>query len=182
VAFFQLTRKISCCCVAVLPFVLRGLSAQTASLTLSSATAEVGGAATLDLSLHSSVAQPVALQWTFHYPSSDISNIAVDDGPMITSAGKTVLCAGDTSAYKCLVVGANAKAIANGVVAKVTATLTPGVKKTTIALSETLGTSANGDEIPISAVAGTISSSKSNGRSPETRSRKRNPQGKSEHP
>ena len=72
---------------------------------------------------------------------------------MITSAGKTVLCAGDATAYKCLALGANAKSIENGVVAKVTATLAPGVKKTGIALRDALGTSADGDELLISAPA-----------------------------
>jgi hypothetical protein len=168
----------------MLPFLICGLHAQTNSLTLSSATAESGGAVTLDLSLYSSGARPVALQWTFQYSPSDIKSIGVDDGPMITSTGKTVLCTGGAAAYKCLVVGGNANSIANGVVAKVTAVLAPGIKETTIALRDALGTSANGAGIPISAVAGTITSSKPppNGRSPETRSRKRQTQRKSEHP
>jgi hypothetical protein len=174
----------ACRGAALLPFLICGLQAQTNSLTLSSAAAESGGAVTLDLSLHSLGARPVALQWTFQYPPSDISSIGVDDGPMITSTGKTVMCTGDATAYKCLIVGGNAKAIANGVVARVTAVLAPGIKETTIALRDALGTSANGTGIPISAVAGTITSSKSpqNGNSPETRSRKRHPQPKSEHP
>ena len=168
----------------MLPFLICGLPAQTNSLALSSAAAEAGSAVTLELTLHSSGARPVALQWTFQYSSSDISTIGVDDGPMITSTGKTVMCTGGAAAYKCLVVGGNANSIANGVVAKVTAVLAPGIKETTIALREALGTSANGTGIPISAVAGTITISKSppNGPSPETRSRKRQTQRKSEHP
>lgn len=182
-SLFRFACNISCCCAAMLAFVIGGLNAQTNSLTLSSAVADSSSAAILDLSLHSSGARPVALQWTFQNPPSDISRIEVDDGPMITSTGKTVMCTRDATAYKCLVVGANSKVIANGVVATVNAALAPGVKKTTIELHDTLGTSADGTGIPISGVAGTITSSKSptNGPSPEPRSRKRPPQRKKEH-
>jgi len=138
-------------------------------LILSPAAAKSKSTVMLDLSLHSTGARPVALQWTFHYPPSDISAITVDDGPTITSAGKTVLCAGDATAYKCLAVGANAKTIENGVVAKVTATLVPGIKKTGIALCDALGTTADGNELSISALAGAITSKyRQKERSPES--------------
>ena len=56
----QLARKILCCCATVLPFVIRGLYAQTNSLILSPAAAKSRSAVMLDLSLHSSEARPVS--------------------------------------------------------------------------------------------------------------------------
>ena len=70
----------ACSGAAMLPFLICGLPAQTNSLALSSAAAEAGGTVTLELSLHSSGSRPVALQWTFQYPPSDINSIGVDDG------------------------------------------------------------------------------------------------------
>ncbi len=155
----RIAGKISCW-AAVLPFVIRGPAAETPILALSSATADSHGTATLELSLRSSDDQPVALQWTFQCSRSEISSISIDDGPILESSGKTVLCTGDAAAYKCLVVGANAKPIPNGVVAKVTVTLVSGIRRTTIRLRDALGTSASGKEIPIAEVTGIVTTSK----------------------
>ena len=129
---------------------INGLNAQTC-LVLSPATIAADGTASMDLSLYSSsVEPPAAIQWTFRYPASSISSLTVDDGPMLTSAEKTAICAGDAAAYKCLAVGANAKTITNGVIAKVTAVLAPGASTATIQITNTLGASAAGYVIPIS--------------------------------
>jgi hypothetical protein len=137
-----------------LPIILgiSGLHAHAQTcLVLSQATIATDGTASMELSLNSSsVESPAALQWTFRYPTSSISSLIVDGGPMLTSAGKTTICGGDAAAYKCLAVGANTKTIANGVIAKVIAVLAPGASRATMRISDTLGTSAMGYLIPVS--------------------------------
>lgn len=118
---------------------------------LSQATNVADGTASIDLSLYSSSGEPpAALQWTLRYSTSTISSLTVDDGPMLTSAAKTAICAGDAAAYRCLAVGANTMTIANGVIAKVIAVLAPGASTATMRISESLGASATGYLIPIS--------------------------------
>ncbi len=127
-----------------------GLSAQTC-LVLSPATLTPDRTAWLDLALYSSSgAAPAAVQWTFQYPSSSISSLAVDDGPVLTSAGKTAICVGNSAAYSCLAVGRNQKTIANGVIAKVTAVLAPGATTAAVQITNPRAVSAAGDRIPIS--------------------------------
>jgi hypothetical protein len=127
-----------------------GLAAQSC-LVLSPASVSSGGVALLNLSLYSSPGTaPAAVQWTFQYASSDIHSLAVDDGPVLTSAGKTVMCSGNADAYNCLAVGFNSNAIASGVIAKVTAVLAPGATTPAISIARSLASSAAGNLIPIS--------------------------------
>jgi len=80
----------------------------------------------------------------------------VDNAPATTAAGKTVICTGNTTAYTCLVVGANAKTTANGVIAKVTASLSPDVTTAVMRISNPLGASAAGYFIPIFSENGNV--------------------------
>jgi hypothetical protein len=140
-------RKVRRC----LPIILwtSGLTAQTC-LVLSPAIITPDGTALLDLALHSFPrTAPSVVQWTFRFPSSSISSLTVDDGPTLTSAGKTAVCAGVANSYQCLAVGLNRNAIADGVIAKVTATLAPGATRASIQITNTLGSSADGNPIPI---------------------------------
>jgi hypothetical protein len=141
-----------------LPIILwtSGLSAQTC-LVLSPATITTDHTAWLDLALYSSPGSaPAAVQWTFQYRSSNISSLTVDDGPMLTSAGKTAVCSGNAAAYNCLAVGHNTKTIANGVIAKVTAVLAPGATTAPVQITNPRAVSASGDRIPISWRTGPI--------------------------
>jgi len=145
---FQLAARKARCCLPIFLWT-SGLIAQTC-LVLSPATITPNGTALLDLalwSLHRTA--PAVVQWTFQYPSSSISSLNVDDGPTLTSAGKTAFCAGDATAYNCLAVGLNTNTIANGVIAKVTAVLAPGATKATVQITNPLGASAAGNRIPI---------------------------------
>lgn len=127
------------------------LSAQTC-LVLSQATITSGNTALLDLSLYSpSGTAPAALQWTFQYTSS-ISSFTVDDGPTLTSAGKSAICAEEGVNYNCLAVGLNANTINNGVIAKITAVLAPGASAPIIRITNPLAASASGNLIPIAAM------------------------------
>ncbi|MGO9270769.1 MAG: hypothetical protein ACLQOO_11045 [Terriglobia bacterium] len=140
-------RKVRCW----LPILLwtSGLDAQTC-LVLSPATIAPDHTAWLDLALYASPGMaPAAVQWTFQYPASSISSLTVDDGPMLTSAGKTAICAGNAAAYNCLAVGRNTKTIANGVIAKVTAVLAPGATTATVQITNPRAASAGGYQIPI---------------------------------
>lgn len=127
-----------------------GLSAQ-ACLVLSPANIDSAGAMSLTLSLYSSRRPaPAAVQWTFRYSSSTIQGLTVDDGPALTSAGKTAICDGDAAGYHCLALGANTNTIANGVIAKVVAVLAPGLTTAPIQIVDTLGASSEGYVLPIS--------------------------------
>jgi hypothetical protein len=70
---------------------------------------------------------------------------------MLTSAGKTAMCAADATGYKCLAVGLNTNTIASGVIAKVTAVLAPGASTAAISIANSLAASPAGNLIPISA-------------------------------
>jgi hypothetical protein len=127
-----------------------GLSAQTC-LVLSPATINSDATASWSLSLYSAPgAEPAAIQWIFQYPPASVSRLTLDDGAALTAAGKTTICAGDASAHNCLAVGANTKTIGNGVIAKVTAVLTPGTTSASILVKNVLGASPAGHPIPIS--------------------------------
>jgi hypothetical protein len=159
VSGFQSARKAVCW----LPILLwtSGLAAETC-LELSPATISPDGNASLRLSLYSSPgAAPAAVQWTFQYASSNIRSLTVDDGPMLTSAGKTAMCAGNAAAYNCLAVGANSNTIASGVIAMVTAVLARGASAAAISMANSQAASAAGYAIPISAKVVSVSGANS---------------------
>ena len=135
---------------------VHGLPAQNC-LTLSTAVVSSGGTASLELSLNSSAdTPPAALQWSLQYPLSAIRSLTVDVGSAVSAASKTVMCAPNAAGYTCLAVGANANAIANGVIAKITAVLAPEASSAVIQVVNPLAVSDAGYFIPISATSGSI--------------------------
>ncbi len=133
--------------VGVLPV---SLFAQT-SLVLSKPQIKPAETASFELSLYSPPeVSPAAIQWTFTYAPAEIKSITVDDGPVLESTAKTILCAGTASAYKCLVVGADAKTIGNGVIAKVTAVLNSEAATAPLVVRDAAGVAPNGKQISIS--------------------------------
>src|SRR5689334_816779 len=111
----------------VLPFSLlvcwATVSAQTATLQLSSSSAARGATVNVPLSYTSNGAQAAGVQWTFSYPQTDFSSVNVSTGPSASAAGKTVTCnSASPGQYACVAFGQNQNLIADGVVA--TATLT----------------------------------------------------------
>ncbi len=132
------------------------LNAQ-ACLSLSTAAAPSGGVASLELSFDSPAHQrPAALQWTFRYPSSAVRSLTVDDGPVVTAAGKTVMCAPTPAGYTCLAVGANRGAIANGVVARIAVVLSPDAANAAIELVNPVAASPEGYLVPLTVRNGMI--------------------------
>src|SRR4051794_34328999 len=110
-----LTRKL----ITILPALLFGnvLMAQS-SLSLSSLTVAAGSPVSLDLALGTGTGtQPAAIQWTFTYPAASVQALVVTAGPALTAAGKTLTCAGSSTAYICIGSGINANVISSGVVA-----------------------------------------------------------------
>jgi hypothetical protein len=139
-----------------LPMLLwaNGISAQTC-MVLSRPTIGTNGTATFDLSLRSSPGdKPAALQWTFQYSRSDITALAVDDGPALVAAGKSTFCAGNSDAFNCLAVGLNSRVIGDGIIGKVTATLASGADSTSLLVKSSLAGSPEGYFISVIAKYG----------------------------
>ena len=85
------------------------LSGQS-SLALSSGSAAADGSVSLNLTLASPAgSEPAGIQWTFAYPAASVANFSVVAGPALTSAGKSLTCAGSASAYMCLASGNGTK-------------------------------------------------------------------------
>ena len=128
--------------------------AQGESLSLSPAAGAAPGTVSLNLLLSSAGGQhPAGVQWTLTYSSVDFTAIEVTAGPTAVAAGKSVNCAGDSRAYKCLVVGVNQGTIADGVLSVISLTVSPSTLDTTsfIQIQNALGVSLGGTAIAISA-------------------------------
>ena len=126
-----------------------GLNAQTCVTVLQSPLTPEG-TILLELRLYAPPGTaPAALQWTFQSPYSSIASFAVDDGPSLTSVGKTAICMGDTKTYRCLAVGANTKTIPNGIIAKLSAECVRGAPRPAIQVTNVMGVSAAGHFVPI---------------------------------
>jgi hypothetical protein len=135
---------------------------QTDAIALSSGTVSPGGVASLNLSLTSPAGnEPAALQWTLVYPPADIVALTASIGSAATSAGKSLSCTGSPGFYTCFLTGVNTNGlntnlIQNGVVAVVTATLSPSTATTSIAIANALGATPSASSDPLSATGGTI--------------------------
>ena len=127
------------------------------NLALSSGTALPGGTTSLSLSLSSPGSnQPAAIQWTLIYPAASVAGLNVTAGPALSSAGKTVTCAGGAGAVTCVAWGVNSTTISDGVIAFVSVTLSGG-SAAPISISNSLGASPAGDAITVTGGAGGVS-------------------------
>jgi hypothetical protein len=136
---------------SLLPLVLfvAGLRAQ-ACLSLSPPSASADRTVTLEISLHAPPnSRPAAIQWTLSTPSSGVISITVDDGPGLSSAMKSAMCSGRATAYRCIIVGANAEAVPNGMVARITLVLAPGSPAAKVTLGNAMAAAADGHLIPV---------------------------------
>ena len=128
------------------------LLAQTANLSLSSATSTPGGTVVLNLSLSTSGTLPAGLEWTLTYPAGQIPAIAAFAGPAATAANKTLSCASASGSLTCLLIGSPTtgatSTIASGVVATVQVTLAPNAGTTAIALTNPFAVSPAGRAWP----------------------------------
>src|ERR1039457_1346129 len=130
---------------------------QTDGLVLSSSAVSPGGTASLSLSLTSPAgSEPAGLQWTLVYSPTDIVALSALAGTSATAAGKSLSCAGSPGSYTCLFTGLNANIVQNGVVAVVTATISPSTTATYIGIANALGATQSASSEAITATGGTI--------------------------
>ena len=132
-----------------------------AQLALSSATISPGGTASMNLSVTSSGGAPAALQWTLIYSPASIVSISATAGSAAAAAGKSLECFGSPGSYTCFLTGVNtnglnANTIPNGVVAVVTATVSPSATTVPIGIANALGATQSGGSDPLAATGGTI--------------------------
>ena len=133
------------------------LSAQ--SVVLSSGSAPIGSSILLNLSLNtpSGTAQPAGIQWTFSYPTAEVSIFSVAAGPVLATANKSLTCAGSAQSYTCLATGMTTDTIPNGVVATVSVVLASGATTAAIGVGNPVSASLAGEALPLSATGGSAS-------------------------
>lgn len=125
------------------------LNAQSC-LILSRPTVTTDHVAVIELRLYSPVANPLAaVQWTLQDTTSSVTSFSVNDGPQLTGAGKTAMCAGNVDAYICLAVGSNTNIIGNGIIAVVTAALAAGAVMPALQIRNPMAASPEGYFVPI---------------------------------
>jgi hypothetical protein len=132
-----------------LAFLAADLSAQ-ACLSLSPPSISGDQTVILELSLNSPPkARPVAIQWTLSTSSSGVISVAADEGPSLPSGRKAAICVGTAAAYRCIVAGANAEPVRDGLIARITVNLAPGTATPKITLRDSMAVSADGHRIPV---------------------------------
>src|SRR6266849_4647069 len=138
--------------------------AQSASLSLSSGTGAPGGPGMLSVTMATHGAQIAGLQWDTLYNPSDLSlsgSFYVTGGAAI-AAGKQATCnvvsPGDV---RCLVVGFNSSAVADGVLASITfqisSSTTASASQLTFSGVSGTDTSSNPQSVSINATGSTVS-------------------------
>ena len=152
-----LKRQINTLLVVV--FITGCAFAQGPALSLASGSAVKGGSLSLNLSLSAATGAPSGLQWTLSYPATDITTISVVAGPALTAASKTLTCITGAGSVTCLAMGMNAATISSGVVAVVTATVSPNASSSQdpLPLSNVMGTLMDGTLLGVSGTGGVIS-------------------------
>lgn len=131
-------------------------TAQAQELILASRTSAAGSPVSLDLSLASPVGkEPANLQWILRYPAGSLTNFAVAAGPAATAAGKSLLCAGNHAAYKCILSGVNDKVIGNGVVATLSGTVSAS-GSVAVGVDSSMGASLAGNSVQVTSTGGTV--------------------------
>ena len=137
--------------------------AQSDMLALSSGTVPPGGTASLSLSLTSTSGnQPAALQWTFTYSPTAITNISAVATNDDNTAGKTLSCTAAAGTYTCFLTGItstglNANPIPNVVIATVSATISPTASSAPIGITNAMAVAPSGAPISAGGTGGTIS-------------------------
>jgi uncharacterized protein (TIGR03437 family) len=133
--------------------------AQSPSLSLASGSAVKGATLSLNLSLNAATSAPAGLQWTLSYTPADVASLNLVAGPVLTAAGKTLNCSAGVGSVTCLATGINTNAIGSGVVAVVTAALSPTSSSSldALPLTKVLGTYPDGTLLAVAGTGGAIS-------------------------
>ena len=138
----------------VFPFAL----GQGKTLSLASGSSLPGGSVTLNVSLSGSGSSPAALQWTMGYSAQHFSSVSVATGASATAAGKSIECSSGSGSRICVLSGVNGNTMADGVVARVTLTVSPGFggSSSSLSLTSPVAASAQGSGVSISASGGAV--------------------------
>jgi uncharacterized protein YjdB len=90
------------------------------------------------------------LSWKLLYPAGSVSGVQMAAGTGASAAGKTLTCQNSSGVVRCLLIGVNTTALANGEVARATLQFAAGATGTVaIQVTEALGTSAAGDTMAV---------------------------------
>jgi hypothetical protein len=137
----------------LLLFILVNAGFGQVMLSLESGPAEPGSTILLNLTLSSGQTTVAGLQWTLNYSTNDVAAIQVAISPAAAAAGQTLTCANQTAGVECLLVSLSGTTVPNGVVAVVTVTISTATSdaSSALSLSGVLGTSQQGEAIPIQA-------------------------------
>jgi hypothetical protein len=134
------------------------LHAQNGVFVLSSGFALPGGSISLNLTYKSEGSvSPAAVQWTLAFDPASITAISVTTGPAAVTSAKSITCSAANAAYACLLWGANANGIPNGIVATVNVTVAPSVSgPVPLALENLQEASPDGGALAAAGFGGTI--------------------------
>lgn len=130
------------------------------AITLATGAGGPGSTVNLNISLNTTGTQPASLQWTINYSTSQISSIAVTNGPMATTTGKTVSCSQlAAGSINCIAYGFNQSTMANGVVAVAAVTIASGTTNTSaaISLANAMASTATASPLTATATGSTVS-------------------------
>src|SRR5579863_2068454 len=104
---------------------------QSTAISLSAGPGTVGGTIVVSVSLPAGSAALASLQWDLTYTASELAPISCTyyaTGAAATAAGKSAICTSlSAGAVRCLIVGLNATALSNGVLATITLQIGSGV-------------------------------------------------------
>lgn len=123
------------------------------NLTIGSGSGARGSSVAVSISLSSPAgSEPAALQFRLTFPAGDVTGVTVAAGAAAVAAGKTASCANTTGAVTCLLWGANATLMANGVVAVATVTLSATTPANAIALQLQNAQGTTAGAVPVGAL------------------------------
>lgn len=130
-------------------------STDSYSFSTSAVNGVANGTVVFNVSASTTRLEPAALQFTLSAPATSVSSFSVTTGAAATAASKTTTCAvptnppppTGTTQVNCLVAGINTNAVANGVIANVTATLPATPASGTITLSAPVSSNVAGNAI-----------------------------------
>ena len=127
-------------------------AATSASLSVGSGNAAAGATVSIPITFTSGTNGSAGLQWTLGLPAA-VTSYTVQAGAAATAASKTLYCNGAT----CLLIGQNSTALAAGVVATISATLSSAASGSMpVTLTNTVATAAAGTSQAVSVTGGTI--------------------------
>ncbi len=131
---------------------------QNVAIGISSGSSSPGNTVALNISLTGTGPAPAAAQWTLDYSTADFSAVTVAAGAAATAANKTLACNTTPGAITCLVWGLNETAMANGIIATASLTVSSSTANTSslVPLSGAVVSDAGGGSLPATGGSGSV--------------------------